>query len=116
MPILSGFLLVLFEMIVRFFLKFFDLRKAWILAVVTITFGLLAALYAAGTACIESCMPSGGLGAGAAASLGSYLALGWGLVWNGVTAVAFSCWVTVWLACTLYVWKKKMLDMLLHMA
>lgn len=111
MPILSGLLLALFDVIVRFFLKFFDIRKAWILGLVVITFGLLATLYAAGSACIDACMPSTAVGG----SLARFIWLGWGLIWNGVTAVAFSCWVTVWTACTLYVWKKKMLDMLLHM-
>lgn len=55
MPILSGLLLALFNFLVNVFLKFFDVRKAWALAMVVISLGLLAALYMSFVSCINSC-------------------------------------------------------------
>lgn len=111
MPLLSGLLLALFNFLVNVFLKFFDIRKAWILALVVVSVGLLVTLYNAVTMCIDSCVPT----LNGAGQLGQYVAMGWGLIWNGATAAAFSCWVAGFTAITVYVWKKKVLDQLVNM-
>ncbi|MGO4414364.1 hypothetical protein AB4Z27_15525 [Cupriavidus sp. KB_39] len=111
MPILSGLLLALFNFLLTVFMKFFDVRKAWILAIVVVSLGLLVGLYSAVTACIDACVPT----LGGAGQLAQYVAMGWGLIWNGATAAAFSCWVAGFTAITVYVWKKKVLDQLVNM-
>ncbi|MGO4158238.1 hypothetical protein [Cupriavidus sp. YAF13] len=111
MPILSGLLLMLFDFLVKVFLKFFDIKKAWVLALVVITLGLLYSTYALVTTCIQSCVPHLPLGTG----LQNYFQMGLGLVFNGVTSLAFSCWVAVATGASLYVWKKKILDQLIKM-
>lgn len=113
MPILSGFLLMLFDFLVKVFLKFFDIKKAWVLAVVVMTLGLLYSTYALVMTCINSCVPTAPLGG---STLGSAFKLGWGLVFNGVTMISVSCWIAVATGASLYVWKKKILDQLIKMA
>jgi len=102
---------MLFNFLVNVLLKFFDIRKAWIIALVVITSSLLLALYTSVTACIDSCIPN----SQALGDLAKYVQMGWGLIWNGATASAFSCWVAGWVATTLYIWKKKILDQLVNM-
>jgi hypothetical protein len=89
MPILSGLLLALFNFLVNVFLKFFDVRKAWALAMVVISLGLLAALYMSFVSCINSCVPVSVFGG----KYGNALRMGVGLIFNSVTSIAFSCWV-----------------------
>ncbi|MCA3187163.1 MULTISPECIES: hypothetical protein [unclassified Cupriavidus] len=111
MPILSGLLLMLFDFLVKVFLKFFDIKKAWVLAIVAITLGLLFATYSLVMTCINSCVPSAPLGS----TLGPFFKMGWGLVFNGVTMISISCWLAVATGASLYVWKKKILDQLIKM-
>ncbi|WP_284459859.1 hypothetical protein [Cupriavidus campinensis] len=111
MPILSGLLLMLFDFLVKVFLKFFDIKKAWVLAIVVMTLGLLFGTYQLVMTCINSCVPSAPLGG----TLGAMFKLGWGLVFNGVTMISISCWLAVATGASLYVWKKKILDQLIKM-
>lgn len=111
MPILSGLLLALFNFLVNIFLKFFDVRKAWALAMVVISLGLLVTLYVSFSSCINSCVPTGVL----SGKFGNALRMGVGLVFNGVTSLAFSCWLAAFTACSLYVWKVRTLNILMKM-
>jgi hypothetical protein len=112
MPILSGLLLALFNFLVNVFLKFFDVRKAWALAMAgVISLGLLAALYMSFVSCINSCVPVSVFGA----KYGNALRMGVGLIFNSVTSIAFFCWVAAFTACSLYVWKVPSLNILMKM-
>lgn len=111
MPILSGLLLALFNFLVNIFLKFFDVRKAWAFAMVVISLGLLATLYMSFMSCINSCVPVSVFGG----KYGNALRMGVGLIFNSVTAIAFSCWLAAFTACSLYVWKVRTLNILLKM-
>lgn len=109
MPLLANALLWLFGVLFQFLLKFFDIKKAWVFGCVIITLGLLTAVYASVKACINSCVPSmPGVGGNSNA-----LRMGFGLVFNGVTSVSISCWIAVVTACSLYIWKKKILNELI---
>jgi hypothetical protein len=111
MPILSGLLLALFNLLVNVFLKFFDVRKAWALAMVVILLGLLAALYMSFVSCINSCVPVSVFGG----KYANALRMGVGLIFNSVTSIAFFCWVAAFTACSLYVWKVRTLNILMKM-
>jgi hypothetical protein len=111
MPILSVTTLALFNFLVNVFWKFFDVRKAWALAMVVISLRLLAALYMSFVSCINSCVPVSVFGG----KYGNALRMGIGLIFNSVTSIAFSCWVAAFTACSLYVWKVRTPNILMKM-
>jgi len=109
MPLLAKFILLLFNVFVGLFARFFVMQTAAKMAAWSVAMALLLGLATAMMSCIT------GVCAQSITTLGSVhqgVAMGLGIAFNGVTLTAVSCYMTVWILCQLYVIKKKAINVI----
>ncbi len=110
MPVLGLLIMNCITFLVSFFARFFSLRVAFLISAWTTLLALAAGLFASMYSCVK------GVCGDAISGMASYhpsIGMGLGMAWNSVTVTAFSCYMSVWLLCQIYVIKKKGWDMLL---
>jgi hypothetical protein len=110
MSILAKFMAMLFGAAFSFFGRFFVAEKAARLAAWTVLFAVMSALISSAFSCISGVCASN---IAAMASFHSSIGMGLGIAWNQVTLSAVSCYMTVWIACQLYVIKKKAINLII---
>lgn len=110
MPLLASFLSVAFGAMFSFFGRFMVMEKAARLAAWTVSFGLIAALITAAYSCISGICATN---IASMASIHPSFGMGLGIAWNAVTLTAASCYMTVWIACQIYVMKKISINLLM---
>jgi len=104
----------LFAFLFSFFAKFMVMEKAAKVAQAAVFLSMMAAIWLSFMSCAGV---SGVCGAtiaaiGSVPSWGQYFMMGLGIVFNNTTYTLASCYLTVWLACQLYIFKKKMWTMI----
>lgn len=111
MPILGAFMATLFGAAFSFFGRFFVAEKAAKLAAWSVSFAAICALITTAFSCISGICAQN-ISSGISNSHPGF-AMGLGIAWNSVTATAASCYMTVWIACQLYVIKKKAINVII---
>lgn len=101
----------LFGAAFSFFGRFMVAEKAARLAAWSVSFAAVCALIAAAFSCISGVCATN-IQTGISNSHPSF-AMGLGIAWNSVTLTAASCYMTVWIACQLYVLKKKAINVII---
>lgn len=97
---------VLMGILFKLFAKFMVAEKAFNLAMMVIVVSMTVAIIAAMQSCASITGACGTAVSGMADSHRNF-AVGLGLVFNGVTLSAASCYMLVWVACQMYVVKKR---------
>lgn len=110
MPLLATFLTTAFGAMFSFFARFMVIEKAARLAAWTITFGLITVLLASAFSCIYGVCASN---IASFATIHPAIGMGLGIAWNSITLTAASCYMTVWIACQVYVMKKISINLLM---
>jgi hypothetical protein len=104
----------LFGILFTFFARFMVMEKAAKLAQFATFLVMMAAIWQT----FMSCAGVGGVCGSTIAAIGSvptwgqYFMMGLGVIFNNTTYTLASCYLSVWLACNLYIFKKKMWTML----
>ncbi|WP_290603506.1 hypothetical protein [Janthinobacterium sp.] len=104
MPLLGQLLVHIITFLISFFGRFMVAEKAFRVSAVVIFVGLAATLLTTGISCVRGVCAQGISGI---SSLHPNFAVGLGIAFNGTTMAAASCYVSVWLACQIYVINKK---------
>lgn len=104
----------LFGYLFTFFARFTALEKAAKLAQMATFVTMMAAIFASFYSCAG---PNGACGAairGVASvpTWGPWFTAGLGIIFNSNTFALTSCYLSVWLACNLYIFKKNMWTMI----
>lgn len=109
MPLLGLLMTGIIRILLSVFGRFISAEKAFNLAAMVIILGLGVALLASMNSCV-----TGVCAAGIANISSSHqnFAVGLGLIFNSVTLAAVSGYMAIWIACQVYVMKKKMFEVL----
>ncbi|MGX4644440.1 DUF5455 family protein [Massilia sp. SYSU DXS3249] len=111
MPLLASFMSTLFGAVFAFLGRFMVAEKAARLAAWSVSFAAIAGLVSLAFSCISG-ICADNIQSGISGSHPGF-SMGLGIAWNGVTATAASCYMTVWVACQLYVIKKKAINVII---
>ena len=109
--LLGAFLATLFSAAFSLFGRFFIAEKAARLAAWSVSFAAIAGLISLAFSCISG-ICANNIREGISGAHPSF-AIGLGIAWNSVTLTAASCYMTVWVACQLYVIKKKAINIII---
>lgn len=108
MPLLGNLIITIVTMLVRIFGQFMVAEKAFRVSAVLMMLTLFGILMIAMSSCTRGVCAQGISGM---SSSHPNFAVGLGIAFNGTTMAAASAYVSVWLACQLYVLQKKGLNM-----
>lgn len=109
MALFAKLISTLFGFFLAIFSRFVIAEKAARMAVIASYLLMLAALFASLATCLNGVC--GNAIAGISMSHPNF-AVGLGLAFNNTTLTAASCYMSVWLACQLYIAKKKVMTFL----
>jgi len=107
MALFGKFLTMMFGAALSLFARFFVMEKAAKLAAFSVALSIMLGLITAMMSCIT------GVCAQAISGLGAIhqgVAIGLGIAVNATTLSAISCYMTVWVLCSVYVMKKKAIN------
>lgn len=107
MPLLGNLLISIVTLLINIFGKFMVAEKAFRLSAVLVFVALAGVLMTVMLSCARGVCSQGI--AGMSTSHPNF-AVGLGIAFNSTTLAAASCYVSVWLACQLYVFQKKGLN------
>lgn len=108
MPLLGNLLITIVTLLVRIFGRFMVAEKAFRVSAVLVMLTLVGILMTTFFSCARGACAQGISGI---SSSHPNFAVGLGIAFNGTTMAAASGYVSVWLACQLYVFQKKGLNM-----
>lgn len=107
MPLLANLLVSLVTLLVSFFGKFMLLEKAFRVSAVLVMLSLALVMMGVFSSCATGVCAAGIAGI-SGASPG--FAVGLGIAFNSTTLAAAGAYMSVWVACQLYVFQKKALN------
>lgn len=110
MPILANLLISLITGLIGWFGRFMVIEKAFRLSAVLLMLTLAGVMMGVFSSCAKGVCAQG------IASISSShqgFAVGLGIAFNGTTLGAAAAYMTVWLACQLYVFQKKALNIII---
>lgn len=109
MPLLGNLLVSIVTLLISLFGRFMVLEKAFRISAVLVMLALSGVMMTLLSSCAKGVCASGI--SGISASHPSF-AVGLGIAFNSTTMAAASCYMSVWLACQLYVFQKKGLNII----
>lgn len=107
MPLLGNLIVSLVTLLISIFGRFMVIEKAFKVAAVTLMLALAGIMMGVFSSCATGVCANGIAGIS-----GSHpaFAVGLGMAFNGTTMGAVGAYMAVWLACQLYVFQKKALN------
>lgn len=107
MPLLGNLIVSLVTLLISIFGRFMVLEKAFKLAAVTVMLSLALVMMGVFSSCATGVCANGISGI---SSSHPGFAVGLGIAFNGTTMAAVGAYMAVWVACQLYVFQKKALN------
>lgn len=107
MPLLGNLLISIVTLLINIFGKFMVAEKAFRVSAVLVMLTLFGILMTTMSSCARGVCAQGISGI---STSHPNFAVGLGIAFNSTTMAAASCYVSVWLACQLYVFQKKGLN------
>lgn len=109
MPLLANLLVSLITLLVSFFGRFMLLEKAFKFSAVLLMLTLAGIMMAVFSSCATGVCANGISGI---SSSHPGFAVGLGMAFNGTTLAAAGAYMSVWVACQLYVFQKKAINII----